>query len=78
MSWEHRDFVVDRQHFCVGHFQMFISSAANRLISEVLKLYNHGEGPSRAFSWLKAPTRAFTFKIHSHDAKWALTHGKYT
>ena len=28
------------------------------------RFYNHGEGPyyTKAFSWLKAPTRAFTFK----------------
>ena len=34
--------------------------------------------PSRAFSWLKAPTSAFTFKkLLKHYAKQALTpHGK--
>ena len=30
-----------------------------------------------AFSWLKAPTSAFTFKtLLRHYAKWALTNGK--
>ena len=42
-----------------------------------MKLYNHGEGPSRAFSWLKVPTSAFTFKTLlrqlRHYAKRALT-----
>ena len=34
-------------------------------------------GPTRAFSWLKAPTSAFTFKtILRHYAEQALTHGK--
>ena len=42
------------------------SSAANRLICEVVQ--------SRAFSWLKAPTSAFTFKtLLRHYAKRALT-----
>ena len=32
------------------------------------------KAPSRAFSWLKAPTSAFTFKtLLRHYAKWALT-----
>ena len=26
------------------------------------KVYNHGEGPTRAFSWLRAATTAFTLK----------------
>ena len=35
------------------------------------------EAPTRAFSWLKAPNNAFTFKtLLRHYAKWALTHGK--
>ena len=38
------------------------------------KFRNHGEGPSRAFSWLKAATTAFTFKtLLRHCAKQALT-----
>ena len=36
-------------------------------------MYNHGEAPTRAFSWLKAATTAFTFKtLLRHYAKWAL------
>ena len=32
------------------------------------------KAPTRAFSWLKAATTAFTFKtLLRHDAKWALT-----
>ena len=32
------------------------------------------KAPTRAFSWLKAATTAFTFKTHlRHYAKWALT-----
>ena len=41
------------------------------------QLYNHGEGPyqtTRAFSWLKVPTSAFTFKtLLRHYVKQALT-----
>ena len=39
-----------------------------------MKLFNHGEGPTRAFSWLKVATTAFTFKtLLRHYAKQALT-----
>ena len=39
-----------------------------------LEVRNHREGPSRAFSWLKAATTAFTFKtLLRHYAKRALT-----
>ena len=32
------------------------------------------KAPTRAFSWLKAATTAFTFKtLLRHDAEWALT-----
>ena len=38
------------------------------------KVRNHGEGPTRAFSWLKAATTAFTFKTllrhYSKRAPW--------
>ena len=35
------------------------------------------KAPTRAFSWLKAATTAFTFKtLLRHYAKQALTHGK--
>ena len=37
------------------------------------------KAPTRAFSWLKAATTAFTFKtLLRHYAKLALTHGKWT
>ena len=32
------------------------------LREDYAKFYNHGKAPTRAFSWLKAPTSAFTFK----------------
>ena len=38
------------------------------------------KAPTRAFSWLKEPTSAFTFKtlfkLLRHYAKWAPKHGK--
>ena len=35
------------------------------------------KAPTRAFSWLKAPTSAFTYKtLLRHYAKRVLTHGK--
>ena len=35
------------------------------------------KAPTRAFSWLKVPTSAFTLKtLLRHYAKWALTHSK--
>ena len=38
------------------------------------KVRNHSEIPTRAFSWLKAATTAFTFKtLFRHYAKRALT-----
>ena len=38
------------------------------------KVRNHGEAPTRAFSWLKVATTAFTFKTLSrHYAKQKLT-----
>ena len=44
-------------------------------IGSTTGFYNHREGPfSRAFSWLKAPSSAFTFKtLLRHYAKRALT-----
>ena len=49
-----------------------MNSAVNDLSA---KLYNHREGPyTRAFSWLKAPTSAFTFKtLLRHYAKREFT-----
>ena len=48
--------------YCLGIFnksKVSISAADDPSV----KLYNHGEGPyTRAFSWLKAPSSAFTFK----------------
>ena len=36
-----------------------------------------GKAPTRAFSWLKAPTSAFTFKtLLRHYPKWTLTNSK--
>ena len=50
------------------------SSAANRLIGEVVQSQRRPLLPTRAFSWLKAPTSALTFKtLLRHYAKQALT-----
>ena len=51
------------------------TSAVKRSIGSTTGFHNHGEGPyTRAFSWLKAPTSAFTFKtLLRHYAKQALT-----
>ena len=49
-----------------------ISAAANRLIGEVCTITE--KALTRAFSWLKAPTSAFTFKtLLRHYAERALT-----
>ena len=56
-------------------------SLKRRLSEGSRRFHNYGEGPIlgprlpiRAFSWLKAPTSAFTFKTPlRNNAKWALT-----
>ena len=54
--------------------QNHIISAVKRSIGSTTGFHNHGEGPTRAFSWLKAPTSAFTFKtLLRHYAKRGLT-----
>ena len=54
------------------------TSAANEP-SAAICFHNHGEGPTRAFSRVKAPTSVFTYKtLLRHYAKQALTHGKWT
>ena len=47
-----------------------VTSAANRLIGEVVHTITE-KAPTRAFSWLKAPTSASTFKTLSKYAKHA-------
>ena len=48
------------------HVQLLLSAIRRFVITE--------KAPTRAFSWLKAPTSAFTFKtLLRHYAKWALT-----
>ena len=50
-----------------------VASAANRSIGEVVCTITE-KAPTRAFSWLKAPTSAFTFKtLLRHYAKQVLT-----
>ena len=50
------------------------SSAANLSIGSTTGCTITEKGPTRAFSWLKAPTSAFTFKsLLRHYAKRALT-----
>ena len=49
-------------------------SAANRSIGSTTGCTIKEKDPTRAFSWLKAPTSAFTFKtLLRHYAKWVLT-----
>ena len=51
-----------------------INSAANRSIGSTTGCTITKKAPTRAFSWLKVPTSAFTFKtLLRHYAKWALT-----
>ena len=46
-------------------------------ISSIRRLIITEKAPTRAFSWLKVLTSAFTFKtLLRHYAKQALTHGK--
>ena len=40
------------------------SNEGCRRLHEVLHLQRRWKAPSRAFSWLKVPSSAFTFKIH--------------
>ena len=54
--------------------RMVIISAANRSIGSTTGCTITEKAPTRAFSWLKAPTSAFTFKtLLRHYAKRALT-----
>ena len=74
---------LDNNHEVVGEVRrttvITLRSLGLELVPQIdssVKLYNHGEGPysTRAFSWLKAPTSAFTFKtLLRHYAKRALT-----
>ena len=50
------------------------TSAANRSIGSITGCTITEKAPTRAFSWLKAPTSAFTFKtLLRHYAKQELT-----
>ena len=54
-------------------------SAANRSISSTTGCTITEKAPTRAFTWLKAPTSAFTFKtLLRHYAKRALPLGLST
>ena len=58
--------------FIFYHQPSILTSAANRLIGEVVQ--SRRKAPTRAFSRLKAPTSAFTFKtLLRHYAKRTLT-----
>ena len=53
---------------------LVIFSAANRSIGSTTGCTITEKAPTRAFSWLKVPTSAFTFKtLLRHYAKQALT-----
>ena len=71
-----------RHHVGVGSVQLaehlpgvgIIISAANRSIGSTTGCTITEKAPTRAFSWLKAPTSAFIFKtLLRHYAKQALT-----
>ena len=65
--------VAEINHRCVL-FVSYITSAANRSIGSTTGCTITEKAPTRAFSWLKAPTSAFTFKtLLRHYAKRALT-----
>ena len=50
------------------------TSAVKRSIDSTTSCTITEKAPTRAFSWLKAPASAFTFKtLLRHYAKWALT-----
>ena len=54
-----------------------LNSAANRSIGSTTGCTITEKAPTRAFSWLKAPTSAFTFKtLLRHYAIQVLTHSK--
>ena len=56
------------------YVQVNNTRAANRSISSTTGCTITEKAPTRAFSWLKAPTSAFTFKtLLRHYAKQALT-----
>ena len=51
-----------------------VTSAVKRSIGSTTGCKITEKAPPRAFSWLKAPTSAFTFKtLLRHSAKQALT-----
>ena len=55
-------------------WESIVFSAANRSIGSTTGCTITEKAPTRAFSWLKAATTAFTFKtLLRHYAKWALT-----
>ena len=61
------------------YFPLSSCSLAARAANEpsVKLLQSRVKKPTRAFSWLKTPTSAFTFKtLLRHYAKWVLIHGK--
>ena len=64
----HRALIVLR------HCPAMRSSAVKRSIGSTTVCTITEKAATRAFSWLKAPTSAFTFKtLLRHYAKWALT-----
>ena len=57
----------------LAHAEVF-ASAVKRSIGSPTGCTITEKAPTRAFSWLKAPTSAFTFKtLLRHSAKQALT-----
>ena len=55
----------------MGGVLVILKSAANRLIGEVVQSLRRPLLATRAFSWLKAPTSAFTFKTRADIRHYA-------
>ena len=62
MGWADSSIALWRVSAGLSGCWLEINSAANRLIGEVVQSRRRPLLPTRAFSWLKVPTSAFTFK----------------
>ena len=75
-SWTESDFTILLFFRWVTVLASLVSASISlgvELQMKVLKAFPITEkGPTRAFSWLKAPTSTFTVTLKT----WALTHGK--
>ena len=66
-------YLIWAAHTHTGHEDNVDSSAVKRYIGSTIGCTITEKAPTRAFSWLKVPTSAFTFKtLLRHYAKRAL------